>query len=807
MADASFRFNRVIVCFLSLLVILSLIPFFPEDVDYYAGGIQELSYPRNLLGALGTRLGWALLLAIGLASYILAFMLLLCSLRRFIWRGALRKTTWQYLLCLVLAPFSLAMLLALFPDSLGWLTAKLNIARLPGGILGHFLCARGSGWIYLLLNWWGSFLLALMIGVLSFGVIWLYDWHYLFLRYLRQCLAEKPEAVPAAAAEPVREVSRSRPSVPPFQPDRGDGNRASAVAEVVGASARTPAVVRPSAVARPVQPELPIAAEVPPARPVLSRHEEEHTAEALVRAARRQPVPAPPADGEYHLPPYDLLHIPAVQNCEENYAGLAERINEVQEVLDSLSIDATVVSAVVGPQVTLFQISTASGYIITRIGPMQPNIMMGLKATTIRMLLPIPGTDLIGIEVPNRKREIVCAHTLFTSEAWLRNTMQIPLLLGKNVRGQVVLMDLAEAPHLLIAGSTGSGKSVCTNLMLASMLYRFTPDELRLILVDPKVVELSLFKTLPHLIVDVITEVEKVSLALRWAVNEMERRCRLLAMVRARNLHDFNRRRIAPDEPLDDDGNPLPQKLPYIVILIDEMGDVMLHAQKEVEKLLQMIAAKSRATGMHTILATQRPDVKVITGGIKANYPVRIAFRTVSWTDSKTILDGKGAEGLLGKGDMLYRGYGGSDSERVQGGWISSEEAERVVEYAARQRPQQFDESVFVQDEELLLEDDADDESEEGALLDSNERLLRKAMGVVLVSRKPTISFVQRRLGIGYNKAANLIEQLETRGYIGPQPSSGMREILISSLPWHGDDDLADGDPFADADDAFESPK
>lgn len=295
MADASFRFNRVIVCFLSLLVILSLLPFFPEDVDYYAGGIQELSYPRNLLGALGTRLGWALLLAFGLASYILAFLLLLSSLRRFLWRSALRKTTWQYLLCLGLAPFSLAMLLALFPNSFAWLTAKLNIIQLPGGILGHFLCARGSGWIYLLLNWWGSFLLAVLIAGLSFGVIWLYDWHYLFLRYLRHCLAEKSDAksVPEPPVEPVREMGRNRNVTSLSPPETREPSRLVAAETGAAGASRTPAIVRPSAVTRPVQPELPIAAVSPTVRPAPPRREGEVSTEAIVPIAPYHSVPAP----------------------------------------------------------------------------------------------------------------------------------------------------------------------------------------------------------------------------------------------------------------------------------------------------------------------------------------------------------------------------------------------------------------------------------------------------------------------------------------------------------------------------------
>ena len=386
--------------------------------------------------------------------------------------------------------------------------------------------------------------------------------------------------------------------------------------------------------------------------------------------------------------------------------------------------------------------------------------------------------------------------------------MQIPLLLGKNISGKVVMLDLAKAPHLLIAGATGSGKSVCMNLLITSILYKFRPDELKLIMADPKVVEFLPYKTLPHLIVPVITEAEKVSLALRWAINEMERRYRVLGAVKVRNLSEFNSRKLPSETQYDEEGNAIPDKLPFIVIIIDEMADVMLHAQKEVEKSLALIVAKSRAVGIHTIIATQRPDVKVITGTIKANYPVRIAFQVSSQIDARTIMDNKGAESLLGRGDMLFKGSG--SVERIQGGWVDLPEVENIVNFISAFADQDFDESVF-QALEAPEAEATDKSGRNGSgraqlsnsddAMSDEERLIQEAITVVLRDRRPTISYLQRSLKVGYNKAATLIDELQDRGIVGPQPSSGLREILVLTPPSRDVDDESETSKITNLDD------
>jgi len=498
----------------------------------------------------------------------------------------------------------------------------------------------------------------------------------------------------------------------------------------------------------------------------------------------------------YQLPQVTLLNPPVEVSMSGMRDEVALTMRKLQETLDNFGIDAEVIGNIIGPQVTLFEISPAQGVNIDRFSHIQNTICMALEAVSVRMLLPIPGRNLVGIEVPNSIRTNVSAYELLTDRKWRDCKMELPLLLGKNISGETILLDLARAPHLMIAGATGSGKSVCMNLLITSMLFKFKPDELKLIMADPKVVEFQPYSSLPHLIVPVITEAEKVSMALRWAINEMERRYRMLGAVKVRNLQEFNNRKQPAEAQIDEDGNPIPEKLPFIVIIIDEIADVMLHAQKEVEKCLANIVAKSRAVGIHTIIATQRPDTKVITGTIKNNYPVRIAFQVPSQIDARTIMDTKGAEALLGRGDMLFKGIG-MNAERIQGGWVDTPEVENIVRFVSAFAEQQFDESVF----RTLEAGEADSGEFAGGkpyntdmdIGDDDEKLIRMAIDIILRDRRPTISYLQRALKVGYNKAATLIDELEDRGIVGPQPSSGLREILVLTAP--GSDDIEDSSP------------
>ena len=800
--ERSFKFRRVLILFLCILLVLSLVKYSPEDLDYLAGGLSGVAFPRNLLGVVGARVGWFLIVTFGLGSYFLTALLLLCSIRRLVWRGGLRKSSFEYPVCILLAGIGCSLLLGLFPEYFSAQAAALNITSFPGGVIGHFFCAANTGWLYLLLNWFGSLVVALMFLLVPLGIIWYYDWHGLLRNALRR------QAEPAQTQEeppvegPREEFSTVIASAPKNSAagkelpgrDKSEDDLASILrnrpAPAVQPASGSPALQRQQAPMReqelPLQmPKQPEPRVPQPASPPAPPH-------------RVAVVPEVAPGTPYQLPDVTLLNPPAEVSTSGMREEVEQTMRKLQETLDNFGLDAEVIGNIIGPQVTLFEISPAPGVNIDRFGHIQNTICMALEAVSVRMLLPIPGRNLVGIEVPNPIRTNVTAYELLTDRKWKENKMDLPLLLGKNISGETILLDLARAPHLMIAGATGSGKSVCMNLLITSMLFKFKPDELKLIMADPKVVEFQPYSTLPHLIVPVITEAEKVSLALRWAINEMERRYRMLGAVKVRNLQEFNRRKKTEAEQLDEDGNPIPDKLPFIVIIIDEIADVMMHAQKEVEKCLATIVAKSRAVGIHTIIATQRPDTKVITGTIKNNYPVRIAFQVPSQVDARTIMDTKGAEALLGRGDMLFKGIG-MNAERIQGGWVDTPEVENIVRFVSAFAEPEFDESVF-----LPLEEGTPEGGEPGNgkvysvdsdTDDDEEKLVRMAIDIILRDRRPTISYLQRAMKIGYNKAATLIDELEDRGIIGPHPSSGLREILVMAPP-DPDDDDDDSPPF-----------
>ncbi|MBT3380044.1 MAG: DNA translocase FtsK [Lentisphaerae bacterium] len=453
---------------------------------------------------------------------------------------------------------------------------------------------------------------------------------------------------------------------------------------------------------------------------------------------------------------------------------LRRAMRVIQDTLDSFGIDAEAGEVTRGPRVTLFEVNPARGVRVESVSAIGNNLAMELSAVSLRILAPVPGEDYIGLEVPNREGDIVSCRELMTSDLWRETRARLPLIVGKNIRGSDVVLDLTRAPHLLVAGATGSGKSVCLNAMLMSLLFRFTPDELQLILIDPKVVEFSIYNRLPHLIVPVITDTPDVVMALSWLVREMERRYRLMAKVGARNLDGFNQRPTDPPGTKDDDGNAIPERLPFIVLVIDELADIMLTAREHVERNLTRIAQMSRAVGIHTIIATQRPSVNIITGIIKANYPTRIAFQVSSQIDSRTILDGKGAESLLGRGDMLFKAPDGSRMQRLQGVFVEDLEIEHAVAHVSRQAGQTFDEAVLRPSEDDLPALEAGDELDE-----AERRLVQAALDIIARDRRASTSYIQRRLRIGYNRAATIIETLQLRGVLGPQIGSAPREILV----------------------------
>jgi S-DNA-T family DNA segregation ATPase FtsK/SpoIIIE len=470
------------------------------------------------------------------------------------------------------------------------------------------------------------------------------------------------------------------------------------------------------------------------------------------------------SDPDWKFPGVTLLN----QKQDKADAGNVEgNARAIKETFQNFNIDVEMEGANIGPRVTQYTLKPPTGVKLTKITALENNLALDLAATSIRMEAPIPGKRAVGIEVPNVKPAIVRLSSILQSRDWAEVASPLTFAIGKDISGKAVVADLAKMPHLLVAGQTGSGKSVMINDILTSLLYRNTPSDLKLILVDPKTVELTPYNDIPHLLTPVITEPEKCISALKWAVAEMERRYRTLAAVKKRNIIEYN---MLESE----------EGMPYIVIVIDELADLMMMAARDVEALIVRIAQKARAVGIHLILATQRPSVDVITGLIKANVPARIAFTTASQIDSRTIIDQMGAEKLLGQGDLLFLTSDMPKPKRVQAAFISDDETVKVTRFITDQRAPDYNMEVVSQPVQIGKGGVVADMG--GSNSDADDDMFRDAVRVVIENKKASTSLLQRRLRIGYGRAARLIEEMEEQGIIGQADGSRPREVLVSSL-------------------------
>ena len=485
-------------------------------------------------------------------------------------------------------------------------------------------------------------------------------------------------------------------------------------------------------------------------------------------------------DPNWQAPSLDLL--------EKNEGGAdagdtRQNAQIIHDTLSEFNIDAAMGDINVGPKVTQYTLRPPSGVKLTRITALETNIALNLAAQSLRIEAPIPGQKAVGIEVPNRKAAEVRLYSTLVSKQWTTSRDPLSFTIGKDISGQVVVGELGKMPHLLIAGQTGSGKSVMINTLLTSLLYRNSPSDMKLILVDPKQVEMAPYEDIPHLLTPVITEPEKTISALKWAVNEMERRYKLLAAEKIRNIRDYNKKLQSRAKKIaiaDENGNVQQHEdgsMPYIVIVVDEMADLMMIAKRDVEALIVRLAQKARAVGIHLVLATQRPSVDVITGLIKANVPARISFTVASQVDSMTILDQAGAEKLLGQGDMLFYTPSMSKPKRIQGAWVTDDEVNKITDHLRMQMAPQYNDEVVAQPVQL--------NGKGGVIMDFSEGgddKFKDAVRVVVERRKASTSMLQTRLGIGYQRAARIIEEMEERGIISAANGSKPRDVLISSV-------------------------
>lgn len=470
---------------------------------------------------------------------------------------------------------------------------------------------------------------------------------------------------------------------------------------------------------------------------------------------------------EYVFPPISLLQENNETGRESSKQMILENSKKLEETLKSFGVEARVIEVSKGPTVTRYELSPGQGVKVSRISSLADDLALNLAANGIRIEAPIPGKAAVGIEVPNKETQTVFFREIIEDEAFQKFPSKLAFGLGKDIAGKAVVADIAKMPHLLIAGATGSGKSVCINTLITSILYKSSPEEVKLIMVDPKVVELSIYNGIPHLLIPVVTDPKKAAGALNWAVREMLRRYDLFAQNAVRDLKGYNKLAEENDEM---------QTEPQIIIIIDELADLMMAAPGEVEDSICRLAQMARAAGLHLIIATQRPSVDVITGVIKANIPSRLAFSVSSGTDSRTILDMVGAEKLLGRGDMLFYPVGKNKPVRIQGAFISDKEVESIVEFLKEMSDHQYDQKMI---------DNITSSSKTLEINDEMDEFFEQAVEFVILKEKASASMLQRQFRIGYNRAARLIEDLELKGIVGPEDGSKPRKVLINYSYWN----------------------
>ena len=780
------------------LLFLALVSYNPEDVPSWVPFISKQAggggATENFIGPVGAIVAGAAYFLLGAASYLLAVVLIGFGGAKFLSHGLrLDRKRWAWITAFIVTGACLAGIQPWFLQS--W-KEHFNILG-PGGWAGFAL---------------GRTVLAGLLGIVGATIL-------LSLFYLASLIF-------MTGMHPVKFFKTLMVAIPAWLRERREAKlerirleQEAAVEEALATTPRSrPARPRKKApVPGEAEEEEPAEEETVPAPPL----PEPKIIDTGAAPVKKPPAPAPPKKKEtgplgavpdihienYQMPPLDLLESPDLAGRQS--ADPAELLAMQSSILDTLrqfGLEASAGDITRGPTVTRFELYPARGVRVDRIVSLEKDIARATRAEKINILAPIPGKDTVGIEIANSKKIKVTFRELLESDEWVNSKAKIPLALGKDVYGRTIIADLAQMPHLLIAGTTGSGKSVCVNAIIASMLYKFSPAELRFIMIDPKVVEMQHYGKLPHLAANVVTEPKKVLLALRYVIDEMERRYRIFAKCGLRNIHGFNTRPqekktddVPPPEPEPEENETeeegiedavleavkpkkgeelvIPDRLPYIVVIVDELADLMQTAPADVESSIARITQMARAAGIHMIVATQTPRADVVTGVIKANIPSRIAFQVASKLDSRVILDANGADKLLGQGDMLYLPPGTSTLVRAQGVLVTDEEIHRVVDYVGAQAEPAFDPGFH----EAMTSTGGGDSD----VTDEDEELVTKCLGIIKQEGKASTSMLQRRLRLGYTRAARVVDILEQRGVLGPRDGAKDREILVDleSLP------------------------
>jgi S-DNA-T family DNA segregation ATPase FtsK/SpoIIIE len=713
-----------VACELAAIVLIALAAFGVLSLVSAAAGQNP-----NLCGILGSAVAAGAGGVLGFQAYVLAILVLVLALR--VWSGAPARALVRESLGGAVLLTALCAGAGLFADS----------AQSAGGALGAALAFTLGRYLNL-----GGGYMAVMLAVIAALVM---------------MLRRAPTELMAGLASSVR--SRRRESRDTQIDDDGEWSAGDAdgLAPAAGVAARAAAAEIRQLKVRRLEP-------------------------AELRARDNKPLRAGRAKGGFELPPLSLLDMPPAEHAQVDEAALERSARVLEQKLADFGVEGRVVEVQPGPVVTMYKFEPGSGIKVSQIVNLADDLSMALRAATVRIQAPVPGEAVVGIEVPNRKREKVYLREIMEAEGFAATRSQLTIALGKDISGRPMAADLAMMPHLLIAGATGTGKSVSIHTMIASILFNATADDVRFILIDPKMLELSVYENIPHLLVPVVVDPEKAAAALLWATQEMETRYRMMRELGVRNIDGYNRAlgaagKVVELKPVNlveegvgraaaEDGEPIKhRKLPKIVIIIDELADLLLSEGKTVERDITRLAQKARAAGIHLILATQRPSVDVLTGLIKANLPARISLQVTSRVDSRTILDSIGAERLLGAGDMLFMPPGSAKLRRLHGPFVSETEIRRVVDFLRAQGAPEYQ-------MEILETKPPPEEGADGAYGEHDE-LYDEAVRIVLETNQASVSMIQRRLRIGYNRAARMVEQMEREGLVTPGDGMRPREV------------------------------
>jgi len=784
----------VVLVGLSLLLFLSLVSYDPFDVGNRAGNAMQPVH--NFIGPVGAWLAFGAFQVFGVGAYFLMLVLavigvLLLLQHEVPWRGKFGAG-----LLLLLSASCL-----LHIAGLRAVVKALNLPDSAGGYVGLFvgdifqhtvgkpgtLIIFGVGYIVsliLLINFRPSYWVALTVT--GCQDLWA-GIRGKPKRDVTRELTEKERDIRVQEYEVERELSKkekeakkleaeSKPVVPPLPIPEPK------ISDYTVPRPAPPAVATDKDKEKKPKPE-PVAV-LPPLTPAAPKPKRERPPEIEKNVLGSVTAPA---GEEFVLPGLDLLEQPPEPAARNIVDDLKASAKILKDTVREFGIEVESGDVTKGPTVTLFELHPSPGVRVEKIAALSNNIAMAMRAEKVRILAPVPGKGTVGVEVPNISRTTVYLRDMLESDEWRNHKGGIPVTLGRDVKGNPIIGDLAQMPHLLIAGATGSGKTVCVNAILASLLYRYTAADLRLVLIDPKMVEMQHYNTLPHLVVPVVTESKKVPLALGWVIREMEKRFQIFAKSGVRNITSFNARDkkpVAPPAPAPGKAEQeelkievprdfdiiIPDKLPFIVVVVDELADLMVTVGKDVEMAIARLTALGRAAGIHLVVATQRPSVNVVTGVIKANIPARIAFQVASMQDSRVILDSPGAEKLLGKGDMLYE-PGSGKAVRAQGVLVLDKEINHIVDFISAHAKPHFEGELQQKLSKNVNLPDVDDE-------DTDEELVEQCIEVIRQANRASVSVLQRRLRIGYTRAARIMDTLEERGIVGPNRGAEPREIL-----------------------------